>query len=219
MLRRLFTFSWIKLTVLVAVGVAVLLAATLTTGNSGTGHRPDPHPSTTATAPHTPSPPVATPTRTAISAPPTTPPPLPPTTLAPTALPTGTSPAHDMAMRHTTIKTPPRATAPPERSYKRPKIPSTGSPRTYAKSALSASQYSCLDSIITRESGWRVNAANPSSGAYGLPQANPGSKMASTGADWRTNGVTQIRWAISYVDSRYGSACSAWSFWRSHHYY
>ena len=62
------------------------------------------------------------------------------------------------------------------------------------------------------ESGWRVDADNPNSSAYGIPQALPGSKMASEGADWATNPVTQIRWGLVYIRDRYGSPCSALSF-------
>jgi hypothetical protein len=69
-------------------------------------------------------------------------------------------------------------------------------------------QYACLDYLWTKESGWRVNAYNPS-GAYGIPQALPGSKMASVGADWQTNPATQITWGLQYIDSRYGSPCGA----------
>ncbi|MFC6152673.1 lytic transglycosylase domain-containing protein [Nocardioides yefusunii] len=72
------------------------------------------------------------------------------------------------------------------------------------------SQFSCLDSLWTKESGWRWNADNPSSSAYGIPQALPGSKMASAGADWATNPATQISWGLGYIKSRYGSPCSAW---------
>ena len=61
-----------------------------------------------------------------------------------------------------------------------------------------------------RESGWNVYADNPSSSAYGIPQALPGSKMASAGADWATNPVTQIRWGLGYIQDRYGSPCGAW---------
>ncbi len=90
-------------------------------------------------------------------------------------------------------------------------------PRTIARALLaeygySADQFSCLDSLWTSESGWRVNADNPSSSAYGIPQALPGSKMSSEGADWATNPVTQIRWGLGYIRDRYGSPCSAWSF-------
>ena len=79
-------------------------------------------------------------------------------------------------------------------------------------------QFSCLDSIWTRESGWRWNAAN-ASGAYGIPQALPGSKMASAGADWQTNPATQIKWGLGYIQSIYGTPCGAWSFWQAHGWY
>lgn len=70
-------------------------------------------------------------------------------------------------------------------------------------------QYSCLVKLWNRESNWRVNAMNPSSGAYGIPQSLPGTKMASEGADWLTNGETQIRWGAKYIKGRYGSPCGA----------
>ena len=60
--------------------------------------------------------------------------------------------------------------------------------------------------------GWNPRADNPTSSAYGIPQALPGSKMSSAGEDWRTNPVTQIRWGLGYIRDRYGSPCSAWSF-------
>jgi hypothetical protein len=74
-----------------------------------------------------------------------------------------------------------------------------------------ADQNSCLLWLWNRESGWRTNAYNASSGAYGIPQSLPGSKMASWGADWRTNYVTQINWGITYIEARYGSPCGAWA--------
>lgn len=78
--------------------------------------------------------------------------------------------------------------------------------------------YSCLNNIWTRESGWRYNAEN-ASGAYGIPQALPGSKMATAGADWMTNPATQIKWGLGYIQGRYGDPCSAWSYWQAHGYY
>lgn len=71
-------------------------------------------------------------------------------------------------------------------------------------------QFACLLTLWNHESGWRVNAENRSSGAYGIPQALPGSKMASVGADWRTNPATQITWGLNYIRSRYGDPCGAW---------
>jgi hypothetical protein len=73
------------------------------------------------------------------------------------------------------------------------------------------SQFTCLDALWSRESGWNVYASNPGSGAYGIPQALPGAKMASAGQNWQTDAATQIRWGLSYIDSMYGSPCGAWS--------
>lgn len=72
-------------------------------------------------------------------------------------------------------------------------------------------EFNCLVALWNRESGWRADAANPSSGAYGIPQALPGSKMASAGADWQTNPSTQISWGIGYISGRYGTPCGAWA--------
>lgn len=80
-------------------------------------------------------------------------------------------------------------------------------------------QYSCLVKLWERESNWRVNAYNASSGAYGIPQALPGNKMATAGADWLTNPETQINWGLGYIKSRYGSPCGALSHSDSHNWY
>jgi hypothetical protein len=90
-----------------------------------------------------------------------------------------------------------------------------GDPRQIAQALLpefgfSSDQFSCLDSLWTKESGWNPQADNPTSSAFGIPQALPGSKMASAGADWATNPATQIRWGLGYIASVYGSPCSAW---------
>lgn len=68
-----------------------------------------------------------------------------------------------------------------------------------------------LVKLWNRESGWNVTAGNPSSGAYGIPQSLPGNKMASEGADWATNGETQIRWGLKYILNIYGSPSNAWN--------
>ncbi len=80
-------------------------------------------------------------------------------------------------------------------------------------------QFGCLVKLWTKESNWRWNADNPTSSAYGIPQALPGSKMASAGADWRTNPVTQITWGLGYITSRYGTPCSAWAHSVNHNWY
>jgi hypothetical protein len=84
---------------------------------------------------------------------------------------------------------------------------------------IAESDWTCATAIIIRESGWNVSARNPSSGAGGIPQALPATKMASAGSDWATNPVTQLRWMAMYVAARYGGFCPAWSFWQAHHYY
>ncbi len=81
--------------------------------------------------------------------------------------------------------------------------------RRYAKSRIGTRQFACLDILWDKESGWRTKALNKSSGAYGIPQALPGTKMAKAGDDWRTNPVTQVRWGLGYISGRYGSACNA----------
>jgi surface antigen len=96
--------------------------------------------------------------------------------------------------------------------------------KSYAKSALNDdTQYNCLVQLWEHESGWRVDAENASSGAYGIPQSLPGSKMAAAGSDWKTNGVTQVKWGLSYISSRpdYKNPCGAWTKWqsRSPHWY
>jgi hypothetical protein len=90
----------------------------------------------------------------------------------------------------------------------------SASPRQIAAKMLgsfgwSASQFGCLDPLWAHESGWSVTAENPS-GAYGIPQALPGSKMASAGPDWQASAATQITWGLKYIKNLYGSPCAAW---------
>jgi resuscitation-promoting factor RpfB len=75
----------------------------------------------------------------------------------------------------------------------------------------SGAEWTCLDELWTRESGWRMVWNYQGSGAYGIPQALPASKMASAGADYMTNPATQIRWGFSYISSTYGDPCTAWA--------
>ena len=93
-------------------------------------------------------------------------------------------------------------------------IPSPGTIKAFAltevqKHGWDMDQYSCLVKLWNRESNWRVTATNRSSGAYGIPQALPGSKMASFGEDWRWNPETQIKWGIGYISARYKTPCGA----------
>ncbi|MFE0171905.1 transglycosylase SLT domain-containing protein [Streptomyces sp. NPDC059002] len=82
-----------------------------------------------------------------------------------------------------------------------------------------AAQYQAFSNIVAHESGWNHTATNASSGAYGLVQALPGSKMASAGADWKTNPATQIKWGLDYMNDRYGSPVGAWNFWQANGWY
>ena len=102
--------------------------------------------------------------------------------------------------------------------------PDPGSAQSIAYNMLASFGFSpttffgCLKEMWDRESGWRYDAEN-ASGAYGIPQALPGSKMASAGADWQTNPATQIKWGLGYIKSIYGDPCKAWAFWQVNHYY
>ncbi len=93
-------------------------------------------------------------------------------------------------------------------------IPDAGSAKAYARGYISQfnwdqTEYSCLVALWERESNWRALAENSQSGAYGIPQALPGRKMASEGSDWQNNPETQIRWGTKYIANRYGTACKA----------
>jgi hypothetical protein len=108
--------------------------------------------------------------------------------------------AHDQAARKAAVR--PAATA-------------SSSPQQIAEAMLgsfgwSSSQFSCLNSLWEHESGWSVTAYNAGTGAYGIPQALPGSKMASAGPDWQNDATTQIRWGLRYIQATYGSPCAAW---------
>jgi len=103
-------------------------------------------------------------------------------------------------------------------------MPEPGSAKAYALEYISKrdwgmDQFSCLVNLWTKESNWRHLAKNPSSGAYGIPQALPGSKMATEGADWMTNPETQIRWGVKYISARYKTPCGAWAFFLERNWY
>ena len=94
--------------------------------------------------------------------------------------------------------------------------PSAGSAQAIAYEMVIArgwddAQFSCLVALWNRESHWNVYALNKSSGAYGIPQSLPGNKMATAGADWETNAVTQITWGLGYIAGRYTNPCGAWA--------
>jgi hypothetical protein len=109
----------------------------------------------------------------------------------------------------------PTASAQPTPSATASAPVASGSPQQIAQAMLasfgwSSSQFSCLDPLWAHESGWSVTAYNAGSGAYGIPQALPGSRMASAGPDWQTYAATQIRWGLEYIKGTYGSPCAAW---------
>ena len=88
-----------------------------------------------------------------------------------------------------------------------------------ARQMVPADQWQCFSSIVERESSWNYRADNPTSDAYGLMQALPGSKMSSAGDDWMTNPATQIKWGLNYMNSRYDGPCGAWEFWQANNWY
>jgi hypothetical protein len=80
-------------------------------------------------------------------------------------------------------------------------------------------QFSCLNTLWTKESNWNYRARNPRTGAHGIPQALPATKMEIIGTDWRTNPVTQITWGLHYIDVRYETPCKALSKFKRSRYY
>jgi hypothetical protein len=103
-------------------------------------------------------------------------------------------------------------------------VPDPGTAQAIAYAMLQSmgwgeAEYSCLVALWDRESHWNVYANNASSGAYGIPQALPGEKMASAGADWATNPATQITWGLGYISGRYGTPCGAWAYSEEHGWY
>jgi hypothetical protein len=113
----------------------------------------------------------------------------------------------------------PKPTPKPKPKPKPTPIPDTvAGARQYVKNVIGIKQYNCIDYVWTRESKWNPLAGKVT-GAYGIPQAFPGSKMATFGANWRTSPLTQVKWGIWYVNTRYGSACAAYQFWIGHGWY
>ena len=103
--------------------------------------------------------------------------------------------------------------------------PKTTDPRDIAKQMMLSEyewgedEFTCVNKIVTQESNWQWNATNASSGAYGIPQSLPATKMASAGDDWKTNPATQIKWGLKYIKDRYGTPCGAWGFKAVHGWY
>ncbi|NGO47454.1 aggregation-promoting factor C-terminal-like domain-containing protein [Streptomyces ureilyticus] len=91
--------------------------------------------------------------------------------------------------------------------------------QSMARQIVPADQFQCFSNIVDHESSWNYQADNPTSDAFGLVQALPGSKMSSAGADWQTNPATQIKWGLGYMEDRYGGPCGAWEFWQANNWY
>ena len=127
------------------------------------------------------------------------------------------------AVYRTTVATTPAGSV---RAVRYPKIPPRPAaiPRSseryreyaFARIHYSRTQMRCLDHLWIGESNWRVRSGSPG-GSYGIPQADPGSKMRSAGADWLTSGRTQVRWGLGYIRALYGTPCGAWGIWQGHH--
>jgi hypothetical protein len=125
--------------------------------------------------------------------------------------------------------TPTRAATPRKTVTTKPAVPSAGCSAYHGVQltacnllpsfGFSTSEMSALVPMWNNESGWDYTAYNSGSGAFGIPQALPGSKMASAGSDWQTNPATQIRWGLGYIRSMYGSPSAAWSFWQANGWY
>ncbi len=146
----------------------------------------------------------------------------------PTAAPSPTpAPLDNFELPVLTFVPPVPSATPPPRATSGPTDPPTPAPtysdtvwnaRTYVKNRVGAKGYDCINAIWTAESKWNPRAGNPA-GAYGIPQAYPGSKMAAFGSNWRYSPLTQVKWGLWYATSRYGSACAAYAFWQNNGWY
>ena len=150
---------------------------------------------------------------------------VPPNGTAPvfavTAPSVSTQPAQTLTVAGDYSHTAPRDTFTTSEIYVAPVAPAAGVPDPGTAQAIALQlltdrglgweEYACLVALWNRESGWNVYSHNASSGAYGIPQALPGEKMASAGADWATNPATQISWGLAYITDRYATPCGAWA--------
>jgi hypothetical protein len=130
----------------------------------------------------------------------------------------GTASPLDVPLSGKALDAPAEGQARPPHPHPKPGVTnSVAAAKEYAQAGLlsrgwaGSNEMTCLDRLWTRESGWRADAMNPSSGAYGIPQSLPATKMASAGSDWRVNAETQIDWGLNYIRSVYGSPCQAWA--------
>lgn len=120
------------------------------------------------------------------------------------------TPIHYETNPATLPPTPAPTKSPAPSSRPKPKKPTVKDARAWVRSKVGNKQFACIDQLWYHESRWNPKSLNRSSGAYGIPQALPGDKMASAGSDWKTNPLTQVKWGLGYINGRYGSGCGAW---------
>jgi hypothetical protein len=131
----------------------------------------------------------------------------------------------EQIMPETVIEVKPREIKGASRNSQRQISPDILLNQSYARSFMAENygwqedQFQCLVQLWERESGWKETAHNKSSGAHGIPQSLPGSKMAAYGDDWKTNPHTQIKWGLSYIKGRYETPCGAWSAFKNKGWY
>jgi hypothetical protein len=148
---------------------------------------------------------------------PTPVPPTPSPTLAPTPSPTP-SPTETLSPTASPTPTPTRKPTPKPKPKPIVYANTVAGARAYVRARLGTRGYNCVNAIWAAESKWNPRAGRLT-GAYGIPQAFPGSKMAKFGSNWQTSPLTQVKWGIWYVNDRYGSACAAYTFWHAHGWY
>jgi hypothetical protein len=114
--------------------------------------------------------------------------------------------------------TPTRTPSPKPKVTAAPYRDTVWNARTYVKNRVGAAGYNCINAVWTAESKWNPRAGDPN-GAYGIPQAYPGTKMATFGSNWRYSPLTQVKWGLWYVAGHYGTACDAYNFWKNNGWY
>ena len=116
-------------------------------------------------------------------------------------------------------QTPPPTPAPTPKPTPAPGPDTVANARAYVRAHLDTRQFACVDALWKSESNWNPRAINATTGAYGIPQSLPATKMATAGRNWRTSPRTQVSWGLQYIANRYGTACGAWNFSLGHGWY
>ena len=136
----------------------------------------------------------------------------------PTFAPATTANAYVPTLVPDPTATPTPTASPKSKATAAPYRDTVWNARTYVKNRVGAAGYNCINKVWTAESKWNPRAGDPS-GAYGIPQAKPGAKMATFGSNWRYSPLIQVKWGLWYVMDRYDSACGAYNFWRNNGWY